>query len=140
MPGRRLDSDQDLSRILGEARTVAVVGLSPRPARDSHRVAAYLKDAGYRIIPVHPCRETILGEPALSSLAEVRERIDVVNVFRRPSALPGLVPAAVAVGPLAIWFQIGVTHPRAEEAVLAAGVDLVVDRCLLVEHRRLMGD
>ena len=117
-----------------------MVGLSPRPDRDSHRVSAYLQRAGYRILPIHPAGLSILGEPSYPSLAAVPRdlQVDLVDVFRRPDALPAVVEDAIQLGPPALWFQFGVTHPEAEAAALAAGMDLVVDRCIMVEHRRLL--
>jgi hypothetical protein len=140
MPGQRRTSDQDLERVLRGARTIAVVGLSPRPDRDSHRVARYLQGAGYRIVPVNPGHASLLGEPCFPSLAEVPAEIplDLADVFRAPESLPDLVRDAVARRVRVLWFQLGVLNPAAEEAALAAGIDLVVDRCILVEHRRLL--
>jgi uncharacterized protein len=140
MSGRRLVSDEDLAALLRRVRTVAVVGLSPHPDRDSHRVSAYLQRAGYRIVPIHPAGVSILGEPSYPSLAAIPSdvRVDLVDVFRRPEALPAVVEDATRLGQPALWFQFGVTHPEAEEAALAAGMDLVVDRCIMVEHRRLV--
>jgi predicted CoA-binding protein len=141
MRGKRLGTDQELGNLLDAMRTVAVVGLSPRPDRPSHQVASYLQAQGYRVRPVHPGEPAILGEPAVGSLAQIEDpgSVDVVNVFRRPDALPALVDEAKALGIGTLWFQLGVTHPEAEAAALDAGIDLVVDRCLLVEHRRLRG-
>jgi predicted CoA-binding protein len=142
MPGRRLDTDAELTGLLRSARRIAVVGLSPRPERASHSVAAYLQGAGYRILPVNPRGGRLLGEPAYPSLSDLPAvcRPDIVDVFRRPDALPDLVADAIQAGCAMLWFQLGVTHPEAEARALAAGIDLVVDRCLLVEHRRLLGD
>ncbi len=139
MFGRRLVSDPEVGNLLRSVKTIAVIGCSPNPGRDSHRVAAYLQSAGYRVVPVHPARETILGEPAYPSLAAAaeREELDLVDVFRRPEALPELVDEAIRVCARPLWFQLGVVHEAAEERALAAGLDLVVDRCILVEHRRL---
>jgi predicted CoA-binding protein len=135
-----LASDEDLAALLRKARTVAVVGLSPHPDRDSHRVSEYLQRAGYRILPIHPAGLTILGEPSYPSLAAIPRDVpvDLVDVFRRPDALPAVVEDAIRLGPPALWFQFGVIHPEAEAAALAAGMDLVVDRCIMVEHRRLL--
>jgi predicted CoA-binding protein len=140
MSGRRLASDEDLATLLRKVRTIAVVGLSPHPDRDSHRVSAYLQRAGYRILPIHPAGLTILGEPSYPSLAAIPSDlpVDLVDVFRRPDALPAVVEDAIRLGPPALWFQFGVTHREAEEAALAAGMDLIVDRCIMVEHRRLV--
>jgi len=141
MPGRRLTSDDDLRELLTAVRVIAVLGLSPRPSRPSHQVAAYLQEAGYRIVPVHPAGGKILGEPVyphVSAAADAVGTIDLVDVFRRPDALPDVVAQVAAVAPRALWFQLGVVHAGAEAQALAAGMDLVSDRCTLVEHRRLI--
>ena len=134
-------TDDEIREVLETARTVAVVGLSPRPHRDSHRVAAYLQAAGYRIVPIHPAGGTILGETVRTGLAGLpaEERVDSVDVFRRPEALPDLVAELPPGEGRTLWLQLGVTHPEAEEAALEAGWNLVVNRCALVEHRRLIG-
>jgi len=141
MRGRRLETDDDLREALIAAKTVAVVGLSPHPHRDSHRVAAYLQATGYRIVPIHPSGGTILGEPARARVADVAstERVDLVDVFRRPDALPELVSDLPEGSGRTLWLQLGVSHSQAEDSALAAGWNLVVDRCALVEHRRLLG-
>lgn len=142
MPGRRLQTDDDIRRLLTEVKTIAVVGLSTDTTRPSHRVAASMQGAGYRIVPVHPRGEGVLGESTFTTLAEaVRETTpDLVNVFRRPDGLPELVEEAAACGVRRLWFQLGVTHPGAEAAALEAGIDLVVNRCIAVEYGRLMVD
>jgi predicted CoA-binding protein len=138
--GQRLTSDANLREVLTRTRRIAVIGLSPRPHRDSHRVARYMQSAGYRIVPVHPEGGTILGEPVHVSLAGIPDpdTIDLVNVFRRPDALPDLVAELAPLHPPVVWLQFGVVHPEAEKRALELGMNLVVDRCLLVEHRRLM--
>ncbi len=142
MPGRRLSSDAELEDLLTRVRTIAVVGLSPRPDRDSHRVAAYLQAAGYRVVPVHPAGGVILDEAVYPSLRDVPEgiQVDLVDVFRRGDHLPGVVAEAVASRPgIPLWLQFGVVHAEAEETALEAGLDVVVDRCIKVEHARLVG-
>ena len=141
MSGRRLDTDAEITALLRATRRIAVVGLSPRPERASHRVALYLQGAGFRIVPVNPRGGALLGEPAHASLSELpaTHRPDLVDVFRRPDALPDVVEDAIRAGCDRLWLQLGVTHPEAERRALAAGIDLVVDRCLLVEHQRLLG-
>jgi len=138
--GQRLASDATLREILARTRRIAVIGLSPRPYRDSHRVSRYMQSARYRIVPVHPEGGTILGEPVHTSLAGIPDpdTIDLVNVFRRPDALPDLVEELASLLPPVVWLQLGVVHAGAEERALELGMNLVVDRCLLVEHRRLM--
>lgn len=129
--------DEEVRSILSEARVVAVVGLSEKPDRASHGVAAYLQRAGYRIIPVNPKASEILGEKAYPGLPEVPEKIDVVDIFRRPEAVPEIVDAAIELGAKAIWMQEGIVHDAAEEKARAAGLKVVMDRCMLKEHSRL---
>jgi predicted CoA-binding protein len=142
MTGHRLTSDPEIRDLLESVQTIAVIGLSPRAHRPSHRVARYLQEAGYRIVPVHPEGGTNLGETVYGTLSEVVEAVgpvDLVNVFRQPRALPGLLPQVAAIGCGVAWLQLGVVHPEAEAAALAGGLDLIVDRCMLVDHRRLVG-
>ena len=128
-----------LRDILGAARTIAVVGLSPRPRRPSHEVARYLRDAGYRIVPVNPGHATILGEksyPTLSAAA-VDHAIDVVDVFRRSELAGAVVDEAIALHPRLIWLQQGVVDEAAAARAAAAGIPIVMDACLAVQHRIL---
>src|SRR5262249_54546504 len=124
---------------LETARTVAVVGLSDKPDRDSYHVAAYLQRAGYRIIPVNPAVKEVLGEKAYARLRDVPERIDVVDVFRRPEAVPERVEGAIPVGAKAVWMQDGVVHNEAAARARAAGLRVVMSKCMLREHARLKG-
>ncbi len=131
-----MNREADIARLLRESRKIAVVGLSPDPRRDSHRVAVYLRQSGYRIIPVNPRVSTVLDAPAYASLREVPDRVDVVDVFRRPEFVPGIVDDAIAAGVPAIWLQLGVVHPEAAGRAEQAGLTVVMDRCMMVEHRR----
>jgi predicted CoA-binding protein len=118
-------------------RTWAVVGASPRPARDSHRIAAMLKARGYRVIPVNPnCDETV-GERAYGSLGEIPEPVDVVDVFRRSDQAGRHVDEAIAIGARAVWLQLGVVDEAAAERARAAGLEVVMDRCPAIEMPRL---
>lgn len=133
----------ELHRLLREARTIAVVGLSPDPARPSHSVAAYLQRAGYRIVPVRPDGvPRILGEPVQPDLRAARAAgpIDIVNVFRRSDALPGLVDAILAAAPRLVWMQVGVVHEAAARRLADAGIPVVMDRCLAVDHHAMLED
>jgi predicted CoA-binding protein len=123
--------------ILERSKTIAVVGLSPDEARDSHQVAAYMQRQGYRVIPVNPNVKTVLGERAYASLHEVPEPIDLIDVFRRPEFVPAIVEDAIAVQAPALWLQLGVVHEAAARRAQQAGIAVVMDRCLMVEHRRL---
>ena len=134
-------SSEELRALLKRARTIAVVGLSPKPIRPSHSVAQYLQRAGYRIVPVNPGHETILGERSYPTLgAAARDlTIDVVDVFRRSELAGAVVDEALTLRPLPrlIWLQQGVADPAAEARAAAAGVPFVMDRCLAVDHRHL---
>ncbi|MBX5464070.1 MAG: CoA-binding protein [Clostridia bacterium] len=134
--------DGAIRELLREARTVAVVGLSPKPERPSHGVARYLQEHGYRIIPVNPGHAAILGEicyPSLQAIpAEVQ--VDVVDVFRRPEEVPGVVEETLRRGGVrALWLQLGVIAPEAARRAREAGLLVVMDRCMKVEHERLLG-
>jgi predicted CoA-binding protein len=130
-------SREEVRALLRGARTVAVVGLSDKPQRDSYHVAAYLQQHGYRIIPVNPAVTEVLGEKAYARLEDVPEKIDVVDVFRRPEAVPEVVDAAIAVGARAVWLQEGVVHNAAADKARAAGLQVVQSKCMLKEHRAL---
>ena len=121
-------------RILESARTIAVVGLSPDPRRPSHGVARYLQRAGYRIIPVNPNIDEVLGERAYSSLREVPERVDVVDVFRRSEFVGPIVDDAIAMRAHALWLQDGVIDKSAADRAHAAGLDVVMDDCMMRRH------
>lgn len=127
--------------ILRGARRIAVVGLSPRPERPSHSVARYLQRAGYVVVPVRPGTvEPILGEPVFPDLVSAARSgpLDIVNVFRQSAAVPFLVDAILAVKPRLVWMQLGVTHEESARRIEAAGIPVVMNRCLAVEHS-LMG-
>ena len=130
-----------LRDILGTARTIAVVGLSPTPTRPSHGVARYLRDAGYRIVPVNPVHATILGQKSYPTLtaAAADHAIDVVDVFRRSVFVGPIVDEAIGVRPRPrlIWLQMGVVDDAARARAQAAGIPCVMDRCLMVDHRAL---
>ena len=131
-------NDETMKRILEQTRTVAVVGMSPREERDSNRVARYLKAAGYRVIPVNPRADEILGERCYPTLEEIPEPVDMADVFRRPADVPAIAADALRKGVRFFWLQLGITHPESEERLRSAGIEVVADRCTLVEHRRLV--
>lgn len=128
-----------IERLVREARTVAVVGLSPDPGRPSHGVARYLRRSGLRILPVNPNLTSWEGLPAYPSLADLPEKADVVDVFRRPEYVPDIARDAVTVGAGALWLQLGVLNEEGAEIAAAGGLDVVMDRCLAVEHREVVG-
>jgi predicted CoA-binding protein len=128
--------------LLMEAHTVAMVGLSADPLRPSYFVAVYLLAAGYRIFPVNPryAGGTILGRPVVAALREIPEHIDIVDIFRRPAEVPAIVEEAIAAGADAVWMQLTVINEEAAQVARAAGLTVVMDRCLKVEHGRHLGE
>ena len=126
-----------IPQLLKSAKTIAVVGLSPRRMRPSHGVAQYLQEQGYRVIPVNPAATEILGEKSYARLEDVPEKIDVVDIFRRSENVPEIVESAIRIGAKAVWMQEGVIHEEAAKRAEAAGLFVVMDRCILKEHHRL---
>lgn len=133
-------TDAELRALLNASRTIAVVGCSPNPARASHEVARYLLGRGYRIIPVNPFHTSILGERCYPSLASAARdhTIDIVNVFRRSEYAGGVVDEAIALHPRLVWLQEGVVDGAAAARAEAAGIPIVMDRCLAVNHKQLV--
>ena len=128
-----------IQRVLNQAKTVAIVGLSPNELRASYFVGFYLKRHGYTVIPVNPGQSSILGEPCYKRLADVPGTIDIVNVFRAPDALPGIAAEAVAAGAGALWCQFGVINEEGARIAASSGLAVVMDRCIKVEHARFAG-
>jgi uncharacterized protein len=122
--------------LLKNARTIAVVGLSSNSMRPSYGVAQYLQSAGYRIIPVNPNEESVLGEPVVASLEDIREKVDIVDVFRRPEFVPEIAESAIAIGARALWLQEGVIHEQAAKRARDAGLFVAMDLCILKEHAK----
>jgi len=122
--------------ILEKYKTIAVVGLSSNPARASYAVTEYMQSAGYRIIPVNPNEKKVLGEKSYARLEDVPEKIEIVNVFRRAEDVPPVVESAIKVGARVVWMQSGIENASAAERARAAGLIVVEDACVLVEHRR----
>lgn len=131
-------SDQQIKDLLRGAHTIAVVGLSSSRLRASYGVAQYMQSAGYRVIPVNPNEQQVLGEKAYARLEDVPEKIDVVDVFRRSEFVPAVVDSAIGIGARAIWMQEGVADEAAAQRARAAGLFVVMDTCILKEHRRLL--
>jgi len=125
-----------VAQILRNAKTIAVVGLSSNPARASNEVASYLKDAGYRIIPVNPNETEVLGEKAYARLEDVPEAIDIVDVFRKSEDVGPVAEAAMAVKAKVLWMQLGIENAEAAEKARKTGLAVVENACLLVEHKR----
>ena len=128
-----------LKKILQSAKTIAVVGLSSNPEKDSYGIAEYLQDQGYRIIPVNPTAAEILGQKSYPDLVSIPEPVDVVDIFRPREDVPAIVDQAIQVGAKAVWMQVGIVHEEAARKAQAAGLDVVMDACMRVAHRLLMG-
>jgi predicted CoA-binding protein len=130
-------SIRELRAILGDARTIAVVGLSNDRFRDAYDVAEYLKSRGYRIIPVHPDETEVLGERAYPSLLDIPDRVDVVDVFRRPEATPEIARQAVQIGAKVLWLQSGIINDEAARIGTEAGLDVIMGVCIRTARRRV---
>jgi predicted CoA-binding protein len=134
-----MNNDQMLREILQSARTIASVGLSSNPEKDSYGVAQYLKSQGYRVIPVNPTVSEVLGETSYPDLASVPEKIDVVQVFRKPEDVPPVVEGAIQAGAKTVWMQEGIVNEEAAQTARAAGLQVVMDACMRETHKRLIG-
>lgn len=132
-------SDEEVRAILESSKTVAIVGLSDKPERDSYGVASYLKAHGYRIIPVNPNVKEVLGERASASLREVPGQVDVVDIFRKPEAIPAIVDEAIAIGVKTVWMQEGLAHNAAADKARAAGLSVIMSKCMMKEHKKVFG-
>ena len=137
-----LNDDREIRALLGSARTVAVVGLSPDPSRGSHEVAAYLQDHGMRVIPVNPMVDEVLGERSYARLTDIPAtvRVDIVDVFRRAEETPAIARDAVAIGATALWLQEGIVNDEAAMIALEAGLDVIMGVCIRQTRRRVMGE
>jgi predicted CoA-binding protein len=122
--------------MLAGAKTIAVIGLSADPAKPSHYVSAYMQQHGYRILPVNPAVDTVLGEKSYPSLTALPITPDIVDVFRLPNAVPAIVDEMLALGLRNLWIQQGIVHQEAAARAEAGGIHVVMDRCIMVEHRR----
>lgn len=134
-----MNHKSDVELQLSESRTIAVVGMSPRPDRPSHYVAKYLMEQGYKVIPVNPVVEEVLGMKSYPDLVSIPEAIDMVDIFRRSSQVPPVVDDAIAAGARFIWMQDGVVNEDAASKASAAGMSVVMDNCTLREHSRIYG-
>jgi hypothetical protein len=136
-----LHTDEELRDLLRRVKSIAVLGIKDGPSDDAFRVPLYLKQQGYRIVPINPKLTSVLGERALGSLAELEGGVDLVDVFRAPQHVPAHAEEILALSPrpLAVWLQEGITHAAAAARLEAAGIAVVQDRCIMVDHRRLLG-
>ena len=134
-----VDDIAGLRRVLAQSRTIAVVGLSAHWYRPSYFAAKYMQDHGYRIIPVNPSYAEVLGEPCYPSIAAIPGRVDIVDCFRKADEIPALAHAAVAKGAKVLWMQLGIHNDEAAKEASDAGLDVVMDRCVKIEHARILG-
>jgi predicted CoA-binding protein len=134
-----MNSDTVLKEILQSAKTIAVVGLSSNPEKESYRIASYLKDQGYRVIPVNPTATEIMGEKVYADLVSIPEKIDVVDIFRKSEDVPPVVDDAIKAGAGVIWMQEGIINEEAAQKAREAGLQVVMDACMRASHRRLIG-
>ena len=137
--GRILTGDADIKAILTSARTIAIIGVSPKPDRDSYKVAAYLKEHGYRVVPVRPAQTEIMGEKAYPSLDDVPGPVDIVDVFRSSDQMLPHAHEALRMKPGTFWMQEGIENRDAAALLTTAGIDVVMSRCIKHEHARLFG-
>jgi len=133
-PGKIITEKNEIRKILSDSKTIAVLGLSPKPERDSFMVARYLKDQGYKIIPVRPAQKEILGEKAYHSLDDIGETVDIVNVFRRSEQIMPHAREAIRLGTKVFWMQLGIENQEASKILTEAGIDVIMNRCIKVDH------
>jgi hypothetical protein len=136
LPANSNPTEDPVADILRNSKTIAVVGLSSNPARPSHEVAAYLQGAGYRIIPVNPNESEVLGAKSYARLEDIPEKIDIVEVFRRSEDVPEVADSAMAIGANVLWMQLGIENAAAAEKAHAAGLAVIENACLLIEHKK----
>ena len=129
---------EEIKAVLQDYRVVAVVGLSPKPERPSFQVARYLKEHGYRIVPVNPGQKVILGEKCYPRLSDIPFPVEVVDIFRNVEAIPAIVDEAIAIGARVVWMQQGLTEPAAARKAREAGLQAVMDRCIKIDHAQLV--
>jgi len=133
------DDSEKLKRILQVSRTIAVVGLSTQWHRPSYFAAKYMQEHGYRVIPVNPTADSIMGEKSYKSLRDIPEKVDIVDCFRRSAEIPAIAEDAIAIGAKVLWMQLGVTNAEARKRAEAAGLEVVEDHCVKIEHGRFFG-
>ena len=133
----KVPTPEEIRDILQNYRVVAVVGLSPQPGRPSFQVARYLKEHGYRIVPVNPGQKEILGEKCYPNLSDIPFPVEVVDIFRNVEAIPAIVDEAIAIGAKVVWMQQGLVEPAAARKARKAGLEVVMDRCMKIDHAQL---
>jgi predicted CoA-binding protein len=134
-----MDDSEKIRRILRTCRTIAVVGLSAQWHRPSYFAAKYMQEHGYRVIPVNPAYDSVLGEKSYKALREIPEKVDIVDCFRRSAEIPAIAEDAVAIGARVLWMQLGVENPAARRLAEQAGLEVVENRCVKIEHGRFFG-
>ena len=132
--------DRLMRAVLGESRSIAIIGAKDKPGQAVDRVGRYLLEQGYRVVPVHPVRKTVWGLPAFASIAELPEPVDIINLFRAPEYCPGHAQEVLALGwkPKVFWMQLGIRSPEARQALAETGITVVEDSCIMVDHARLL--
>ena len=132
--------DRLMRAVLGESRSIAIIGAKDKPGQAVDRVGRYLLEQGYRVVPVHPVRKTVWGLPAFASIAELPEPVDIINLFRAPEYCPGHAQEVLALGwkPKVFWMQLGFRSPEARQALAETGITVVEDSCIMVDHARLL--
>ena len=135
--GKIISEDSEIKDILKKAKTIAILGLSPKPERDSNKVTRYLQDHGYRIIPVRPGQQEILGQSACATLDDIKENVDIVDVFRNPEQVLPHAHEAIRMQPKVFWMQLGIENQEAATLLVKAGIDVVMNKCIKIEHDRL---
>jgi hypothetical protein len=136
--GNIITDDGEIKKILENTKSIAVIGLSPKPDRDSYRVSDYMQKKGYRIIPIRPKQKEILGETAYSSLDDVEEPVDIVDVFRSSDQIMPHAREALRKKPKVFWMQLGIENEEAAQVLVDAGIDVIMDKCIKIEYQRLL--
>ena len=135
--GKIIKEDDDIKELLENSRTIAILGLSPKPDRESNKVAKYLKDNGYSIIPVRPGQKEILGQSVYATLDDIKKDVDIVDVFRNPEQVLPHAHEAIQMQPKVFWMQLGIENHEAASLLVKAGIDVVMNKCIKIEHDRL---
>ncbi len=132
--------DDEIKELLQKSKKIAIVGISRKEDRDSFKVAKYLKEHGYQIIPVNPVYDEVLGEKCYKTLSDIPFEVDIVDIFRRPDAIPPIVDEAIKIGAKAVWMQLGLAHNESAKKAREAGLQVVQSKCIKIEHAKLLRD